>query len=172
MISLLQKSETRSAGVTMLGKTVEICLSQLHEQCNRNTLEALKSEMLAIREPFFSYDIAYVMENMEWDRVIAGSPSHSPSGEVASAPERSERSSFNKEELARNVPEVDGEKIMSLQASTSFLGHTATIFSFAYDSNSSSLVSADKDGNVIMWAPDGTVRASFVCKLSACARAR
>jgi hypothetical protein len=100
--TLLQKPENRSAAITMLGKTVELCLPLLKEKCDVVQLNNLRLALyqvsiiilnkhkrkqkrtsqiilifvlLQVTESFFAYDIKYVCENMGWP--IAPETAHS-----------------------------------------------------------------------------------------------
>ncbi|PRP87251.1 hypothetical protein PROFUN_01513 [Planoprotostelium fungivorum] len=67
MTALVQKQETRCAAVTMLGKTVEMCLSLLSEKCDPTAIQTLKT---AIDHHIFEYDLTYIRENLGWDKPI------------------------------------------------------------------------------------------------------
>ncbi|XP_024401026.1 uncharacterized protein [Physcomitrium patens] len=72
IITLLRKPETRCAAVTMLGKTVELCLQQLTEKCNSKTLQELNTALQSVTEDAFQYDINYIEESMSWSRPLHG----------------------------------------------------------------------------------------------------
>ena len=50
IITLLQKHETRCAAVTMLGKTVELCLSLLSDKCDPAKLAELRMCLQTVRK--------------------------------------------------------------------------------------------------------------------------
>jgi len=49
---LLRKPETRAAAITMLGKTVELCINLLHDKCDPLALQELWGVLSTVR---FSY---------------------------------------------------------------------------------------------------------------------
>lgn len=49
IIQLLAQPETRSAAITMLGKTVEWCLPQLKEKCDKKVLSELHRSLSQVR---------------------------------------------------------------------------------------------------------------------------
>jgi hypothetical protein len=64
--TLLQKPDTRCAAVTMLGKTVELCLHLLNEKCDAAKLADLRAVLGTVTEEVFRYDVNYIEENMSW----------------------------------------------------------------------------------------------------------
>eukprot|EP00667_Euglena_gracilis_P006325 EG_transcript_6378 len=64
--TLLKKEDNRCAALTMLGKTVELCLDILTEKCDPSVLRDLRGTLDSIVDPAFEYDIAYIKENMSW----------------------------------------------------------------------------------------------------------
>jgi hypothetical protein len=72
IITLLRKPETRCAAVTMLGKTVELCLQQLTEKCDPNVLQDLNTALQKVTEDAFQYDINYIEESMGWSPPLIG----------------------------------------------------------------------------------------------------
>eukprot|EP00697_Spironema_sp_BW2_P009545 gnl/Spiro4/24496_TR12136_c0_g1_i1.p2 gnl/Spiro4/24496_TR12136_c0_g1~~gnl/Spiro4/24496_TR12136_c0_g1_i1.p2 ORF type:complete len:268 (+),score=52.34 gnl/Spiro4/24496_TR12136_c0_g1_i1:57-806(+) len=63
---LIQKEYSRCAGVTMLGKTVELCQPLLIEECNPASLELLREALSKVTEPSLHYDRSYIENNMHW----------------------------------------------------------------------------------------------------------
>jgi len=49
IIHMLGSAETRSAAITMLGKTVELCLPLLQESCDASTLSELRLALQGVR---------------------------------------------------------------------------------------------------------------------------
>eukprot|EP00183_Erythrolobus_madagascarensis_P002245 CAMPEP_0185849028 /NCGR_PEP_ID=MMETSP1354-20130828/3689_1 /TAXON_ID=708628 /ORGANISM="Erythrolobus madagascarensis, Strain CCMP3276" /LENGTH=477 /DNA_ID=CAMNT_0028549507 /DNA_START=139 /DNA_END=1572 /DNA_ORIENTATION=+ len=68
IVSLLRQPSKRTAGVTMLGKTVELCLESLLNQVDPRQLEELRLVILNLEEPEFQYDLEYIMSNFGWQR--------------------------------------------------------------------------------------------------------
>jgi len=66
IITLLKKPDTRSAAITMLGKTVEICPNLLQERCEQTKLQELRICLQSVKDDLFQYDINYIEENMHW----------------------------------------------------------------------------------------------------------
>eukprot|EP00850_Spirogloea_muscicola_P000421 SM000002S05501 [mRNA] locus=s2:100972:102072:- [translate_table: standard] len=68
ILALLRKPENRCAAITMLGKTVELCLQQLTNQCNPELLAELATMLRAITEDVFQCNVTYIEESMGWTR--------------------------------------------------------------------------------------------------------
>jgi WD40 repeat protein len=69
--TLLREADTRCAAITMLGKTVELCLTLLAEKCDPVQLAALRQVLRSVADEAFRYDISYIQENMGWTEVDA-----------------------------------------------------------------------------------------------------
>jgi hypothetical protein len=69
--TLLQQNDTRCAAVTMLGKTVELCLSLLAEKCDPTQLATMRAALRGVTDDAFRYDISYIQENMGWTDAAA-----------------------------------------------------------------------------------------------------
>ncbi|XP_024525238.1 uncharacterized protein LOC9658466 isoform X3 [Selaginella moellendorffii] len=133
IVQLLRKQETRCAAVTMLGKTVELCLQQLNEKCDLTTLSDLRAAVHNVTEGHFVYDINYIEESMGWNL--------SPTSVVTSP---------------RPVHETPvTQSVSGLHAVDSFHGHKNTVFTMAYDSRRDQLLTGAKDGSLIVWSCDG-----------------
>eukprot|EP00854_Cymbomonas_tetramitiformis_P014547 gene14547-17195_t len=63
----LDMQSRRCAGMTMLGKTVELCHEML-ETCNASTLDDLRARLTSM-ESCFEYDVEYIMKTMKWTPV-------------------------------------------------------------------------------------------------------
>eukprot|EP01006_Ploeotia_vitrea_P026331 TRINITY_DN5930_c0_g1_i1.p1 TRINITY_DN5930_c0_g1~~TRINITY_DN5930_c0_g1_i1.p1 ORF type:complete len:414 (-),score=67.42 TRINITY_DN5930_c0_g1_i1:34-1137(-) len=74
MTDLLRDPSSRCAAVTMLGKTVELCLNLLMEKCDKALLCELKEVLDSVKDSHFEYDIAYIQENMHWEGDTEGAP--------------------------------------------------------------------------------------------------
>lgn len=74
--TLLKKDDNRCAALTMLGKTVELCLDILTEKCEKGVLRELQMTLESITDPAFEYDIAYIRENMSWQDGGGGGGDH------------------------------------------------------------------------------------------------
>jgi hypothetical protein len=70
--TLLKKEDNRCAALTMLGKTVELCLDILTDKCDHGVLRELRATLDSILDPAFEYDIAYIKENMNWQDSAGG----------------------------------------------------------------------------------------------------
>lgn len=68
--TLLREADTRCAAITMLGKTVELCLTLLAEKCDPVQLAALRQALRSVSDDTFRYDISYIQENMGWTDVL------------------------------------------------------------------------------------------------------
>ncbi|GAQ84869.1 hypothetical protein KFL_002090210 [Klebsormidium nitens] len=110
IITLLKKPENRCAAITMLGKTVELCLQQLTEKCEPESLNKLRAALLEVTEDAFHYDVEYIEESMGWTRQANGMPSGMPGENGAFA------------DVVRDQ-----------------------------------LVSASRDGTLLVWSPEGQV---------------
>lgn len=141
IITLLRKQENRCAAITMLGKTVELCLQQLTEKCDPGTLQELAASLRNITEDVFQYDINYIEDTMGWNRPLSGSlPLDQTGVDVKSSLSHSLLTSSH-----------------GLKATESYLGHRNTIFAMSYDESRGRLVSGGKDGTLIVWGVDGQV---------------
>eukprot|EP00798_Chlamydomonas_sp_ICE-L_P001299 gene1299-32650_t len=68
---LLNKPDTRSAAVTMLGKTVELCHEKLVTKCNPTYLNGLRKALGKVTEEVFCYDVTWVYRQ-PLDPVLGG----------------------------------------------------------------------------------------------------
>ncbi|KAG6543105.1 hypothetical protein Mapa_015354 [Marchantia paleacea] len=143
IIALLRKPENRCAAVTMLGKTVELCLQQLTDKCDPSALAELNAALQNVTEDAFKYDINYIEDSMGWSRPQP--PVTLDSTRVSSI----QSSGEPKKGL------VDGPT--GLYAVESFLGHRQTVFAMAFDDKRNQLISGGKDGTLIAWTTDGQV---------------
>uniref|UniRef100_A0A7S0ZLJ4 Uncharacterized protein n=1 Tax=Timspurckia oligopyrenoides TaxID=708627 RepID=A0A7S0ZLJ4_9RHOD len=66
IISLLVDPRKRSAAITTLGKTVELCLEMIVSQVDPPQLAELKQVLQRIHEPEYQYDLEYIQENLSW----------------------------------------------------------------------------------------------------------
>lgn len=73
IITLMKIPENRSAAITLLGKTVELCSDSVKEKCDPELIETLRGVMATVTEPEFKYDLEYVEENMKWTTAVFGS---------------------------------------------------------------------------------------------------
>eukprot|EP00245_Coleochaete_scutata_P012341 TRINITY_DN4766_c0_g1_i3.p1 TRINITY_DN4766_c0_g1~~TRINITY_DN4766_c0_g1_i3.p1 ORF type:complete len:567 (+),score=75.98 TRINITY_DN4766_c0_g1_i3:122-1822(+) len=128
IITLLKKPENRSAAITMLGKTVELCLPQLTDKCNEATLNELADILRSITEPVFKYDIDYIEQSMGWGH-------HASDFTMASC--------------------GTDATLSRLEAVESYVAHNSTIFAMCYDDDRGKLVSGAKDGTLIVWNKQG-----------------
>eukprot|EP00696_Hemimastix_kukwesjijk_P007498 gnl/Hemi2/19481_TR6475_c0_g1_i1.p1 gnl/Hemi2/19481_TR6475_c0_g1~~gnl/Hemi2/19481_TR6475_c0_g1_i1.p1 ORF type:complete len:300 (+),score=96.93 gnl/Hemi2/19481_TR6475_c0_g1_i1:43-900(+) len=67
IVAFIGNHEKRSAGMTMLGKTVELCLQQLTDKCDTEALNSLRLQLNAINDEVFQYDKSYIEQNLGWD---------------------------------------------------------------------------------------------------------
>lgn len=130
---LLNKVDTRSAAVTMLGKTVELCSDKLLQKCNRSYLTGLWKALEKVNEDVFKYDVDWITQYMGW-----ATDSQVPTGTAALA------------SATAAMPQA-------LTAVNSYVGHTKTVFTMCYDVAHRHLISGGKDGNVIVWNEQGQV---------------
>eukprot|EP01116_Phalansterium_solitarium_P006599 TRINITY_DN18925_c0_g1_i1.p1 TRINITY_DN18925_c0_g1~~TRINITY_DN18925_c0_g1_i1.p1 ORF type:complete len:615 (-),score=130.08 TRINITY_DN18925_c0_g1_i1:233-2002(-) len=129
--TLITKLETRCAGVTMLGKTVELCLNLLNEKCEPAKLLELRQSLKNVTEEAFRYDLSYIEDNMIWPG--------SSDGYSATA------------SSALNGLDVG----LTLQATSSYIGHQTTIFAICYDEVRDQVISSCKDGYIVTWDANG-----------------
>ncbi|KAG0613087.1 hypothetical protein M758_6G075600 [Ceratodon purpureus] len=149
IITLLRKPETRCAAVTMLGKTVELCLQQLTEKCDPSTLQDLNTALQNVTEDAFQYDINYIEESMGWSRPLHGiGGSH----DIPSSASLTSQGDLNKGMSMDSSSTSSG-----LHALESYSGHRNTIFAMSYDEKRNQLISGGKDGTLIVWTSDGQV---------------
>jgi len=66
---LLRKPENRCASITMLGKTIELCLHIILEKCDPAKLEELRAALSMVTEEVFRYDVSYITGNMSWSQL-------------------------------------------------------------------------------------------------------
>eukprot|EP00727_Mastigamoeba_balamuthi_P009760 m51a1_g5406 Coatomer subunit beta' B (700) ;mRNA; r:74002-76666 len=189
--TLLQKQENRCAAVTMLGKTVELCLALIKDKCERPRLSELRAALhTCVTEPEFVYDVNYIDQNMGWDAtsVLSPTPTLQTAQQPTTALPTPVPTPAHKSEHAsepapvsctspRRTSFVGAPATSSTLASSSagpvsgmpapagrlaktarFQGHGATIFALAYDSMRDSLLSNSKDGQIIVWDPEGNKR--------------
>lgn len=144
IMTLLRKPENRCAAVTMLGKTVELCLQQLTEKCEAAILADLSLLLQSIKEETFLYDINYIEESMGWN-CHATNAQH-------------DATVLSSKPLQGNAwavePTPTGHGLCAIE---SYRGHRNTIFAMAYDERRNQLVSSGKDGVLIVWTGDGQV---------------
>ncbi|CAM6126900.1 unnamed protein product [Calypogeia fissa] len=146
IIALLRKPENRCAAVTMLGKTVELCLQQLTDKCAPSTLNELNAALQNVTEDTFQYDINYIEESMGWNRSLQ--PDVLSVGSVGSL-------NHSSGESTKSTDTVSGPT--GLHAVDSYLGHRNTIFAMSYDEKRNQLISGGKDGTLIVWTSEGQV---------------
>ncbi|KAL2652534.1 hypothetical protein R1flu_020662 [Riccia fluitans] len=142
IIALLRKPENRSAAVTMLGKTVELCLQQLTDKCDPSALADLNAALQNVTEDVFQYDINYIEDSMGWSRQPAVSLDSTRVSPVQPPGD-----------LKKGLADGSG----GLHAVESFLGHRQTVFAMAYDEKRNQLISGGKDGTLIAWTTDGQI---------------
>ncbi|KAH9301379.1 hypothetical protein KI387_012962, partial [Taxus chinensis] len=144
----LQKPENRCAGITVLGKTVEQCVSLLTEKCDPESLhELIVGLRIASDEEAYRTDIQYIASRMGWIQLLqTGSLQH---GKVLVS---SSPSLYGSSESI-----VDHGLTHGLFPVKSFVGHKNTIFTMAYDEQRNKLVSGGKDGSIITWAENGEI---------------
>ncbi|GBG71186.1 hypothetical protein CBR_g8489 [Chara braunii] len=158
--NLLQKPENRSAAVTMLGKTVELCLQQLTEECEPQKLQDLAAALSNVTDEVFQYDINYIEESMGWTRVqpqVAPLDQGGGGTSVGMVGAVGPVGPVQAPIAAENSGMADGGGTYGLRPVTSFFGHQSTIFAICYDETRQQLVSGGKDGVSITWSPEGQV---------------
>jgi WD40 repeat protein len=163
--TLLREPDTRCASITMLGKTVELCLTLLAEKCDPAQLAALRQSLRLVNDDAFRYDISYIQENMGWSDVVpdgkqpifnlgvtaanggATTATTAAAAAVAAAPTGPSAAAAPSGPLSATTH--------VLQPTRSYAGHTNTIFALGYDSEFDLLISSGKDSQVIAWSPSG-----------------
>ncbi|KAJ7519822.1 hypothetical protein O6H91_20G057200 [Diphasiastrum complanatum] len=148
IITLLRKPENRSAAITMLGKTVELCLQQLNDKCDPAILAELRSELHSVTEDVFKYDVNYIEESMGWSLQIQSCAKMARMG-LATI-----QSQGDCNQKGRVDPLLMFE---GLYATDSYHGHQNTIFALSFDDGRNQIVSGGKDGLLIVWSADGKV---------------
>lgn len=158
--TLLQKPETRCAAVTMLGKTIELCLHLILDKCDPGHLEELRAALSLVTEKVFQYDVSYITENMSWTQLaphavvpVVPLPSDD-SGNVVVPPVATTSVDSTDTEPSATVANSIINSTDRLPSRGCFEGHTGKIYAIAYDDEAESLVSGARDGTVISW--DGT----------------
>lgn len=175
--TLLQKPETRCAAVTMLGKTIELCLHIILDKCDPGHLEELRAALSLVTEKVFQYDVSYITENMSWTQlaphaVVPVVPASSPVDYDNGDNNISSDNSTSPSPPATADTEDDGTLTTTTTTTTTtgrstgvtrtirtdrlpcrgfFEGHTGKIYAIAYDDEAESLVSSARDGTVISW---------------------
>lgn len=140
--TLLRKPENRCAAITMLGKTVELCLVQLTEQCDEAILEELAAALHTVTEEAFQYDVNYIRDSMGWNH-LPKQDGHGNSHEGGHA-----------EAASGGIGRSSGA---GLRAVNSFVGHRNQIFAMCYDEEQAQLISGGKEGTLIAWSSEGQI---------------
>ncbi|KAH8970628.1 hypothetical protein BDL97_02G097800 [Sphagnum fallax] len=150
IITLLRKPDTRCAAITMLGKTVELCVQQLNDKCDANTMAELNAVLHNVTEDAFQYDINYIEDSMNWNRpMLAG---------VVPKPEQPTPATMSLQGDSGKGSVLDASPASSgLHAADSYRGHQNPIFAMSYDDKRNQLISGAKDGTLIVWTADGKV---------------
>jgi len=169
--TLLQKPESRCAAVTMLGKTVELCLHLLNEKCDVTKLAELRSVLATVTEEAFRYDVNYIDENMGWTTPLPLSALNAASDPVAASRRPLAGSSAaaapaqpmqpvqqQPQQPQASAAPVSATPIGRLVCKARFQGHTDKIFTLCYDTAREALVSSGRDGLVLTWGADGRMR--------------
>ncbi|RNC56676.1 guanine nucleotide-binding protein beta subunit-like protein [Trypanosoma cruzi] len=69
LMQMIRLDNTRSAGITCLGKMVEVAHELLLERLDQHTLETLRSTVaFAQQDDTFLYDVEYIMEPFGWSQ--------------------------------------------------------------------------------------------------------
>lgn len=172
MERLLMKPDTRSAAVTMLGKSVEYCSEMLLQRTTPGYLAALWRALDKVTEDNFQYDKNYITETLSKTAPPGGLPgtAAAPTPPTAApAPAASASPTAGPTAVAGPSPTVI-TPIASLE------GHTGTIFALAYNPQRQQLCSASKDCTVRVWGLDGSQQGRletpnhYCCSLDTSAR--
>lgn len=137
--TLLRKPETRCAAITMLGKTVELCLVQLTEIRDEGVLTELMSALQTVTEDAFQYDVNYVKDSLGWNHM----------------PKQDAHGSSHHEGAHGDAALAASTGV--LRAVDSFVGHRDQIFAMCYDEEQAQLVSGGKEGTLIVWSSEGQI---------------
>ena len=68
LIHLIRSESTRAAGLTALGKVVEIAADLISDRCDAGSLEQLRATLAAAQDDPFLYDIEYISEPLGWSQ--------------------------------------------------------------------------------------------------------
>lgn len=191
--TLLQPPETRCAGITMLGKTVELCLPLITGKCDPAKLADLRRALAYVTEDVFQYDVNYITDNMSWSRGIPpltsavqqqqlqehatsnssnssdGSGSTS-SGSRTTSPALAQQSVTARGCETRARRPVGERPVGHFVCGGRFLGHRDTLYTLSYDHSHSTLVSGSRDGSLLSWDTAGQAfGATELPRLYACA---
>ncbi|PNW74565.1 hypothetical protein CHLRE_12g495650v5 [Chlamydomonas reinhardtii] len=177
---LLGKQDTRCAGITMLGKTVEYCGEQLL-RAPEATLGGLWRATEGCTEEAFRYDLQYIFTTLQ-----ALLPPNSPlpglgaapppepeaaGAAPAAAPGAAASSGPVAAPAAAAAPPATNPTLKSVQHVGVYSGHASNVFTLAYDAANGALASGSQDGHVIVWGPDGQpanrmdFSTHFICSL-------
>ena len=189
--TLLQPLETRCAGITMLGKTVELCLPLITGKCDPAKLADLRRALAYVTEDVFQYDVNYITDNMSWSRGIlpltsavqqqqqlqehnnnssSSSSSSSSSDGVPLSQKKQQQSSSTTPREGRTRRPVGERPVGRFVCGGRFLGHKDMLYTLSYDHSHSTLVSGSRDGSLLSWDTAGQAFGSTVLpRLYACA---
>lgn len=151
----------RSAGVTMLGKTVELCHDELVKDTSPEAMSQLREALAQVHEHVFIYDRNYVADYLGWqDLLLDTSVLHeAASSEAAHPPEAAGGATETAPALASGGGVPDGSSSqqaqahLSLVAKASLGGHDSPVLAVAWAPTVGQGISTDRDGTILSWNP-------------------
>jgi len=150
--TLLRIPETRCAGVTMFGKTVELCLPLITGKCDATQLANLRSALALATEENFQYDVNYIEENMSWHHSL-----QHPTSAVQQQ-QLQEHSGVSMTPTSTTTSPAIGEHPMGHFVCTGkFTGHKDIVYTLSYDHSSGILISGSHDSIIRGWDTAGNV---------------
>ena len=144
---MVKATDKRVAGMTMLGKTVELCFELLSDSCSKQVMIGLRDELLALNDPEFSYDVEYTFECigafMDWTKATPV-----PAPKAAPAPAKPAPAAADwKKEKAAPVHNGGGTLVAASPLAApepvhSHLARPGSIFAMAVDTSRQAVVVA------------------------------
>ncbi|GMH42967.1 hypothetical protein BSKO_10889 [Bryopsis sp. KO-2023] len=159
---LLNNPDNRAAGLTVLGKTTELCCPQLISQCEGESLDQLRKAVQAITHKNFKFDIAYICSRMHWSHPLLTTngkaeqdmlqPPPPPMPQQTLDPSHTHSASLDQNlmpGLSLSTPPT------SLTPVTSWQGHKDQIYAMCHDPLTKKLVTGGKEGVCVVWSEEG-----------------
>ena len=162
IVTLLIRPETRCAGVTMLGKTVELCLHLITGKGDPAKVAELRSALSLVKEDVFQYDVNYIEDNMSWGRsrqpaasaVLAGAAASSASA-AAVAGAGGSRAAARAAAPVRSMRAVGEQLVGRFVCAGRLEGSSDTLYTLSFDHGHGVLLGGSRDGVIAGWDTEG-----------------
>jgi len=149
---LLRAPETRCAGITMFGKTIEFCLPLITGKCDAVELARLRNALSLVTEDNFQYDVNYIEENMSWPHSL-----QRPTSAVQQQQFQEHSGVTVSPATSPSVIGGDDHRAGHFVCSGKFSGNKSTVYTLSYDHSTGTLISGSRDGVVQGWDTGGNV---------------